>query len=415
MKRDFPLTAGQLAGYDLFAKFYLDPLENVMLLKGYSGTGKSTLVSHMLEQLPKLDKLMAMVDPSYVPMVVQLTATTNKAAEALMINSGCQDVRTIHSFLGLRVQTNYQTSKTFLQVIPGKDPVSRTLIFIDEASFVDQNLLKYIFERTVDCKLVFIGDPAQLTPVGATYMPAFNLSKNQIELTEPVRQADGHPLKPLIEGLRQTVLGGPWPKFELYPGIIEKVDQRTFEDRMYLAFANEKAASIKVLAYTNKSVIAYNEKLSHQLKGTAVPCEGDYMVVNKAVNNKASKCTTEEEVLLTKVEEGTEFEVAGWTVQLNGKGGTYFMPHSREAGKIRLKEAQARDQWTEMQIITDTWIDLRPSFSCTVNKSQGSTYDIGFIDLNDMGKIRTGNQLARMLYVGISRFRRQVIFTGDIA
>jgi hypothetical protein len=415
MKRDFPLTAGQLAGYDLFAKFYLDPLENVMLLKGYSGTGKSTLVSHMLEQLPKLNSLMKMVDPGFVPWDFQLTATTNKAAEALMINSGCADVRTIHSYLGLRVQTNYQTGKTFIQPIPGKDPVSRTLIFIDEASFVDQTLLKFIFERTEDCKLVFIGDPAQLTPVGATYMPAFNMSKNQIELTEPVRQDDSSPLKPLIEALRQTVLGGPWPKFELYPGVIEKVDQKTFQDRLFLAFANEKNTSIKALAYTNKTVIAYNELLSRQVKGTSEPAEGDYMVVNKAVNNKASKCNTEEEVLITSIAEDTEYEVEGWTVRLSGKGGSYFMPRSRDLAKIRLKQAQAGEEWHAMEIITDTWIDLRPAFACTVNKSQGSTYDIGFIDLNDMGKIRTGNQLARALYVGISRFRRQVTFTGDIA
>jgi ATP-dependent exoDNAse (exonuclease V) alpha subunit len=68
-----------------------------------------------------------------------------------------------------------------------------------------------------------------------------------------------------------------------------------------------------------------------------------------------------------------------------------------------------------MKIILDTWIDLRPSFAQTVNKSQGSTYDIVMIDLNDIcSKCRTLEQLARILYVALSRGRSRIIMTGDL-
>lgn len=60
-------------------------------------------------------------------------------------------------------------------------------------------------------------------------------------------------------------------------------------------------------------------------------------------------------------------------------------------------------------------IDLRPSFACTVTKSQGSTFDWVFIDLDDICKrIHHPNQLARALYVAFSRARQGVIMTGDM-
>ena len=58
--------------------------------------------------------------------------------------------------------------------------------------------------------------------------------------------------------------------------------------------------------------------------------------------------------------------------------------------------------------------DLRTRAAATVYKAQGSTHDSVFIDLDDIGKCRNDNLLARMLYVAISRARSQVLLTGDI-
>ena len=64
----------------------------------------------------------------------------------------------------------------------------------------------------------------------------------------------------------------------------------------------------------------------------------------------------------------------------------------------------------------DTWADLRPTFASTVNKAQGSTYDKVFIDLSDFKPMvhKDPIQLARLLYVAMSRAKYQVIFTGDL-
>jgi ATP-dependent exoDNAse (exonuclease V) alpha subunit len=64
--------------------------------------------------------------------------------------------------------------------------------------------------------------------------------------------------------------------------------------------------------------------------------------------------------------------------------------------------------------IDQSWIDLRAAYAQTINKSQGSTYDKVFIDLDNVSRCHVGDQIARMMYVGVSRARSQVIFTGDL-
>lgn len=417
MSFKYELTKGQDEGYHMFAKFFMDPMENVMLLKGWSGTGKSTLIQYILEKVPKLNDMIRLVDQSHKPMDILLTATTNQAAEALytsidmMMNTG-----TIHSALSLILMTDYKTGKKRLTVKRGAAPVENTLIVIDEASFIDQDLLGLIFQQTRNCKIIFVGDPGQLTPITSTYMPAFKLDKNQIELTQPVRQKPDTPLSLLISNLRDTVFTGTWHKFGVDGDMIHHVDQATFEAMSYQAFTTpDKAGTSKILAYTNNTVDHYNKLMTHQIDGESEPYSGQRMVCNERCDIGSDSINNGQEVFLETVRAGTEFDVEGYFVTIRNKQGEFFMPKSLKAWKTRLKKAQAEDDWAAMKIIQDQWADLRPTYACTVNKSQGSTFNTGFIDLNDIcAKVRTGDQLARLLYVGVSRFRDRVIFTGDM-
>jgi ABC-type glutathione transport system ATPase component len=93
------LTTDQQNALDTFISFLLDPIERVFVLSGYSGTGKSTLVKHILDYLPKYQKTLRLINPKATDYDVQLTATTNKAAEALQSITQ-YPVSTIHSVLG---------------------------------------------------------------------------------------------------------------------------------------------------------------------------------------------------------------------------------------------------------------------------------------------------------------------------
>ena len=75
------LTPDQQNALEQFTQFLTDPSEQVFVLEGYSGTGKTTLVKTLLDQLPKLMKAARLINPNVQRYDVELTATTNKAAE----------------------------------------------------------------------------------------------------------------------------------------------------------------------------------------------------------------------------------------------------------------------------------------------------------------------------------------------
>ncbi|AXC36520.1 DNA helicase [Pseudomonas phage phCDa] len=409
----FNLTPSQTRGYDTFLPFYLDPNQSVMLLKGYSGTGKTTLVRYLMEQLPIMDEMAKLVAPGYVPPEILLTATTNQAAEAFSLAVNYQPVATtIYKACQLRLVRDYKTKESHL--IPYGDGVENKLLFIDEASFLDSEALGKILAQCRNCKIVFIGDPAQLTPVGSEQMPVFEMNACEIELTDLVRFTGGV-MESFMGTLRAAVMEGNWSKFPLTPGVIDRLDRPAFNAEALRLFTEEKDKHVKILAYTNDRVTAFNNWLSQKILGSTIPIVGQKMLVNEAVQSNTCRLTANEEVTIETIEPSTEYSTPGHTIRFLGKGGYFFMPLQRNDKEAAHATAVKEDDYQAMKIILDTWVELRPAFAQTINKSQGSTYDIIMIDLDDVCSMsRTLEQLARLLYVGLSRARMRIIMTGDL-
>lgn len=413
---ELTLTTGQQNAYEAFASFILDPLEEVFVLEGYSGTGKTTLVETFLDRLPKLlstAKLIASDDAQRWELV--LTATTNKAAEAFSQITG-EDVKTIHSALGLRVHKDYSTGKTSLVPRQNAEIISDVILIVDEASYVDAELLELIFERTYNCKVIFIGDPAQLLTVGCIKPPVFNAGFNTAKLTETVRQAEGSPIIDLATSFRHTVNTGDFFSFTPDGVHIQVLDRPAFEEAIIDEFDDPTWTHTrsKVLAWTNKTVISFNHAIRDYVKGAPNFHKGDYAICNRYVASKNCSLKTDQLVHITGIDGDEErFGVMGNVFVLDGKH-TAFMPKTSDAQKARLKQAKHEKDFNTARMIEEQWIDLRAAYSCTINKSQGSTYDKVFIDLDDIKKCNSGNQIARMLYVGASRARHTVYLCGDL-
>ncbi|MCD1628497.1 ATP-dependent DNA helicase [Marinobacter shengliensis] len=408
------LTSGQQAAYEDFSTFLADDQQQVFVLEGFAGTGKSTLVEFLLGQIPKIFRTLKLVNPQFKGRDVMLTATTNKAAETFeMITK--QEVRTIQSVLGLRVQTDYRTGKS--QLIPAKtnDLPDHKLIIIDEASYVDSQLLDYVFKRTKNCKIMFIGDPAQLSPVKSSSTPVFNAGFPTAKLTEVVRQAKGNPIIELSTMFRETVMSGEFFSFKPDGKHIQWLPRDQFEDAIVQEFTdptwNDRRS--KVLAWTNKTVIGYNQAIHNLTKGSTEFHDGDYAVCNAFIHNKNCQLRTGQMTLITEIVPAQQHGVDGYNVEMDHRHSA-FLPASLDAMKVRLNQAKAEDDYTVLVEIQKEWIDLRAAYACTINKSQGSTYDKVFIDLDDLKRCNNPNTLARLLYVAVSRARYQVIFTGDL-
>lgn len=408
------LTTGQQAAMDSFTEFLANPNEPVFVLKGYSGTGKSTLVRHLLDHLPSLLKTVKLLCPSLPEYEVALTATTNKAAETLSQITG-SSVSTIHSFLGLRVQTDYTTGQTNL-IPKDSDQIEQHIIFIDEASYVDKSLLTIISRKTKNCKIVFMGDPAQLTPVKSSTTPVFDANFIGAELTQVVRQAEGNPIIELSTKFRETVTSGEFFSFTPDGHSIVHLDRDSFYKEIEKEFtrANWSYQDSKILGWTNKCVVGYNHYVRDLVQGDPDLKPGDYAVCNKFITVNRNTVKTDQLVLVTSIAPAQQYGVQGKMVGIDGKFAV-FMPNSLSEKKARLAQAKTEKNYDIVEKIESGWVDLRAAYACTINKAQGSTFDRVYIDLDDISKCNMGDQIARMLYVAVSRARHQVFLVGDIA
>ena len=408
------LTDDQNAANEAFSAFLIDPDASVFVLSGYSGCGKSTLIRIIMDEMPKTMKAIQLIQPRYREYDVSLTATTNKAAENLSQITG-MEVKTIHSYLSLRVKTDYRTGVTTLT--PRKyEPLTRKLIFIDEASYIDPALLGFIFQLTEDCKIVFIGDPAQLTPVKMNTAPVFEAGFEGAALTQVVRQAEGNPIIDLSTKFRHAVNTGEFFNFVPDGHHIQRLGRGEFNDAVTQEFSRPdwKYDDSKLLAWTNKRVVEYNHYIREHAHGEPELAVGDYAMVNSYVQIDQQKLKTDQMVNITRIVETQHKTGAmGKTFTVDNYS-SWFMPNSMAIRKEAIKYAKANDDYTTLQEIENSWIDLRAAYACTVNKSQGSTYGTVYIDLDDIARCNSGNQIARMLYVAVSRAKNHVFLTGDI-
>ena len=191
----FQPTAGQETAIGLLSDFVTSSQTNsLFVLKGYAGTGKTTLVSALVKTLNQLRQK------------VVLLAPTGRAAKVFSVYSGNRAF-TIHKHI-YRVQMR----EGMLHFSRKDNKLNNTLFIVDEVSMISDSqqrsdlfssrsvlddLINYVFEGSGN-KLLFIGDDAQLPPVHSDESPAlqtdylrhsFNLSLMSCQLTDVVRQA----------------------------------------------------------------------------------------------------------------------------------------------------------------------------------------------------------------------------------
>lgn len=389
--------------------------EQEMILEGYAGTGKTTLVMRLIEEIEKSDELRRIATGRKSTTQFLLTATTNKAAEALEIATG-RETRTVHSGLGIGVRTDYTTGESFSFLKKNFRNLKDEIIFIDESSYIDGKLLKLIKRRTEGCKVIYMGDPTQLTPVESTNTPAFDQDIRRVKLEQVVRQAADNPIQAYTKGLREHILGGPFPLCKPDGEAIIYLSREDFDNKVLEEFTRDgwKASDSRVLAWRNATVIKYNTGIHSLMKGRAEFAVGDHVINNHFVSNGNQPIKTDATVTITFIgEPSTLHGFPGRYVNVTKSEGL-FLPDDPKDIDRAVAKAVLEENPSRVKEIQSTWVDFRAAYACTINKSQGSTYDKAFVDLDDIGKCHDSNQLARMLYVGISRARTSVYMTGDL-
>lgn len=290
---EYEATKDQQTVLSHLAAFLLSEKENpTYLLKGYAGTGKTSLVASLVKTLPQIGQ-------RYV-----LLAPTGRAAKVLA-NYTQKPASTIHR----KLYRCAATSDGSLKVSRMPNKHKNTVFIIDEVSMISDSvsesnyttydsllndLISYVFSGE-NCRLLLIGDNAQLPPVGLTESPAldiqllknaFVLTAASFEMTEVMRQAETSGILSNATKLR-TILKTHFSENSFHFSLdgfndINKVAPDMFEDLLHDAFGNRQITNSIVICRSNKRANAFNQAIRSRVlfKEEAIE-SGDLLMVVK--------------------------------------------------------------------------------------------------------------------------------------
>jgi exodeoxyribonuclease-5 len=249
---------------------------SLFVMRGYAGTGKTTVVGAFVRALPKFN------------LRAVLLAPTGRAAKVLAGYSG-QQAFTIHKKIYKTASDEFGGYKTILQ----KNLHRNTVFIVDEASMIPdinlspettifavrsllEDLVNYV-NSGVNCKLVLVGDTAQLPPIGLDMSPALDLEFMQAtfdceifseEMREVVRQAQdsGVLYNATLLRIKLTIDDFSLPLFDLNGYIdIKKINGSELEDALNEAHSKYASDEIAIVTRSNKRANLFNQEVRNRL------------------------------------------------------------------------------------------------------------------------------------------------------
>ncbi len=459
-------TPGQLKAIEALERLMATTKpRSTLVLKGYAGTGKTTLVGALVKVLREQGH----------PAV--LLAPTGRAANVL---SGYAQAAasTIHRRV-YKVEGE-EDGIGHMSVAPNKD--TDTLFVVDEASmigtsggggdrlFQDRNLLQdladHVFSGSGN-RLLLIGDPAQLPPVGDERSPALDvkvlrevhdLNAGSVELTEVVRQAEAsgilvnatelrHILSRYGEGEEKVV-----PVFQLSEASIDKAQASSFngpefftdvtrieghdlQDALESAYGKHGQDSVCLICRSNKRAYLFNQQVRSRIMGYEEElCAGDRLMVVKnnyywagqggkpelIANGEPVEVLnvkgTEErhgfrfarlEVAWQNGNERRELEAMVLLDVLNADTPALPGPRMKELSQAVLAGIVAKTRQARIKQLKDdpyvNALQVKYAYAVTCHKAQGGQWPTVFVDQGYVTEEMIDAEYVRWLYTAVTR------------
>lgn len=429
------------------------PTELFFTLSGYAGTGKTTITKELIRWYR--------ADKRYQYNGIAVSAPTHKAKKVIhrATNEGAY---TIQKLLGLRPNTDLED---FDINNPQFDPKSNKelafvkLLIIDEASMLNRNLFDMIVSEATryGTKVLFMGDEAQLPPVNESLSKIFTGVPNRYQLTKVERQSDSNPIMSFYDCIRSDIKSTR-DKFshitQTNPntgeGIIFYNDLSAFDSVVLPLFASrefkEDSDHIKLIAYTNDSVKAWNMKIRNHIHGkptypviagdilfgySTVNGGLDEMIIENSADYKVmsvSEDITSEGIPVDRVELlSVDEKTTSFARIVQNKGLARFIKIFKEKlasakneppGRMRSIKWRSYYNFKESHLLLNEITeegrllvkkDLDYGYAITVHKAQGSTYRNIAVSENNIDRNQNHEERNKLKYVAFSRPTHQAI------
>lgn len=434
-----------------------DGSDRVFVLAGYAGTGKTSLTGALVGVLEALKR------------PVLLMAPTGRAAKVFSTNSAGHKAYTIHRKI-YRHNPDGAPGQYDGAHMPAENKLAHAVIIVDEASMIGgaeadgssllEDLVTYVYGGT-DCRLILIGDTAQLPPVGSELSPAMDvetlrslgLRVSHATLTQTARQAadsgilfNATRLRRAMTPALKTGVPAPVPKLRTRPdgdvATISGEDLPELLDACYRAggidnsilitLSNRRAADYNAairsqvlyredeIAPGDMLIVSRNHYFDKRVGAVDFIANGDILTVVSVYGTEARFGRRFADVRLSLpapdgAGDDIEFDIkilldtlADPTAGLSQEGWNdiYYglMADTGPYGNLdmasRLRALRTDPYWKALHV--------KYAYAVTCHKAQGGQWDTVFVDLSYIPDDRLGLSLYRWLYTAVTRARRQL-------
>lgn len=448
-------TPDQQAAAQVFADFVFSSDERgVLLLRGYAGTGKTSLVSAFVRTMEQLER------PCF------LLAPTGRAAKVFSSFAGLP-AYTIHKHIYRQRSAELDAAFSL-----GFNGLRQVLFFVDEASMISDrsdsgslseslldDLLRFVYGSQRGCRLVLIGDAAQLPPVGDAESPALQrrvlqargLTVHMAELKQVVRQQEDSGILFNATRLRQLIEEGtcealPRIRFSGFADV-RVVPGDELIETLATCYSRDGVDATRVVCRSNKRAVVYNNGIRTQILGHEdMLCGGEEVMIAK--NNyflwAGSEQVTESDFLangdmavverVRNVRELYGFRFADCTLALSDYEGasvecTVLLDTLHAEAPALSREDQQRLYDSVMEDYADlptkrerlkalrqdayyNAVQLKYAYAITCHKAQGGQWENIFIDQGYLPDEQVDISYLRWLYTALTRATNRVFFVN---
>lgn len=459
------LNADQRESFERLRDFITDPDDDsVYVLKGWAGTGKTFCISVLVRYV--LD----VIHPTHAWYKIAVTGPTNKSVRVIKKTSGLKNPRvtfqTIHKLLGLTEKITMDGQQVFVNQDSNFKPqiTQMRLLIIDEVSMLNDDLFHDILAYRGRLKIICMGDPAQIPPVGKPDCIPFReeladaYGIKTIQLKKIMRQKEGNSIIDASVKIRKNL------ESEVNP--IEPVSHLN-ESGEGVEFLNLNSSDVrnnfpfilaqyfrsdkfkddseycKIIAWRNKTVSSMNSLARRIIFGEEMCSKkilvGEKLIANSPIiihDNLVLFNTNDEfSVVRTEIKE-KKFHLNEFTPPLEAKIKYYDTTVSYindqdevEKSDIEIIHEDSEVEYQKIALLLKnraiekggkdrSWIsyykfirifaDVSFGYSITAHKAQGSTYDTTFVLEDDIDMNLNVVERNRIKYTAYTRSSRKV-------
>lgn len=443
-KFNYEPTKGQKELFQLFNEFLEESkLKDCILLRGFAGTGKTSLVSAIVKTLPLFNYKFVLLAPT--GRAAKVLSTYAKKTAFTIHKKIYKQVADPKSGIPIfELQRNYHKKTVFI--------VDESSMLYESDDFGDRgilaDLIKYVFNKKGN-KLMLIGDAAQLPPVGQSISAAldskyleqqYKLNLKEIELTEVMRQDETSGIMYNATELRKN-LEKESNKIKLklkgYKDIF-KMSGEKLEDGLRYAYEKYGVEKSIVISRTNKSANQYNQYIRRQIFFKEDEIEtGDFLMIVK--NNyfykenpagfiangdfvEVMKVITFEDLYdyrfatlqlrLVDYKDQEEFEAKVLLDTLHSTTTSLSPEENRNFYNEILKDyLQYSEAERQKALQFDPYLNalqVKFAYALTCHKSQGGQWPIVFVDQGYLTEDMINSDYVRWLYTAVTRSTKEI-------